>query len=162
MGTAYPWDDIGSVQREFFRVGVYTYLFISYENNILDWQFTFRDLGMDHSIRDRCLVVPAHWIGEDRWIVQTSASPPIVMEGLSTDAMMLLVFEGHYQRAVLDMNEQFQILQTGLLRGDLGIQQRPPTGPAEQIPDTCAALGVAQSRIARGGSRALSSPPRAQ
>jgi len=56
-------DDSSSIQERFFRTGVYTHLKISTtsETNLVYWDFTFRDFGMDHSIR-RCFSVDGDFI----------------------------------------------------------------------------------------------------
>ena len=137
-----PWDNTARIQRDFFRTGMFTDLFISYQNNILDWTFTFRDLGMDHTIRRAFLVVPS---GAGRWVVDSAELP-------STGAMLEHVFGGHYHTAVQKMYEDFRI-QCRLPMRFPDLPSAASIAPETPAPDTCADWDAAQSRSASAGPR---------
>jgi hypothetical protein len=47
------------IQARFFRVGLFTFLTIHYDltTGFLVWEFTFKDLGMCHTVSGKSLVV---------------------------------------------------------------------------------------------------------
>ena len=78
-----PWG-LSHIQRCYFRVGPYTNLWIMYVGTKLDWVFTYRDLGMDHTVKGHFDIAPS----PDGWVVDHRDEDP-----LSDEAMLERVFD---------------------------------------------------------------------
>jgi hypothetical protein len=97
----FPWDDKCAIQRAFFRTGTSTHLFIEYndDDRNLRWVFTFRDIGMFHTIEKNFRVVRR---GLGTWRIDDCHYP------YSTKEMLSHVFD-HYFKYVEKLYMDFGI-----------------------------------------------------
>jgi len=104
--AAHPWiiDEMkrwpterSSIQERFFRIGLFTYLEIQSDASSVTWQFTLRDLGMDHSFGRKFVVV------DEDLVVDTATGEGVKV----TDANVLAnVVFGHFNKHLREMYEQ--------------------------------------------------------
>ncbi len=92
-----PWiPEIQLIQSKFFRTGPYTHLHIKHctDTNILEWEFTFMDFGMIHTIKSHSNITLHH------------NGTAHVDGGVYScaESVWKAVFEGHYARFIEEMH----------------------------------------------------------